>query len=206
MARSRRICSPAFSLGGDVVGLGLSLGDDGFVGVGRGGDENLAEAHLLGLRELVLVSVVVGLFLGLGDLQMTAYLVADDLLGKNAVLDVGLEVLEGDALLTGGLLEVFHGVQVVLLADLVEPADDLGVGVEAQSPWRARAGAAGRSCRAAGSSGARQPPSGLAWFCWFSIAELLLAALKVAATDDLVVHADDHVLDHDTVRSDGGWA
>ncbi len=123
---------PAFHLRGDVIGLGLGLGDGCVVGVGGKGNENLAEADLLGLGKLLLVRFVEGLLLGLGQLQVAAYLVADDLLGDDAVLDVGLEVLKGDALLTGRLLEVFHGVEVVLLADLVEATNDLGVGVEAE--------------------------------------------------------------------------
>ena len=119
-------------LRGEVVGFGLCLSDGCVVGLCGHGDENFAEADLLGLGKLLLVSIVVGLLLSLGHLQTTAYLVANDLLGEDAVADVGLEVLERDALLTCGLFEVIHGVQMVLLADLVEPADDLGVGVDAE--------------------------------------------------------------------------
>ncbi len=73
----------------------------------------------------------VGLLLGLGHLRDGGLpAIADDLLGQDAVADVGLEVLIRDALLTGGL---FSGhpwnLHMVLLANLVEPANDLGIGV-----------------------------------------------------------------------------
>ena len=53
-------------------------------------------------------------------------LVPHHLLGNDAVADVGLEVLIGDALLLGGLLQVFHRLEMILLPDLVQALDQLG--------------------------------------------------------------------------------
>ena len=94
MARSSKF-APALIFARDAVGLGLGLSHDRVGGIGRGGNEDLAEADLLGLGKVVLVGVVVGLLLTLGRLQVAADFVADDLLGEDAVLDIGLEVLKG---------------------------------------------------------------------------------------------------------------
>jgi len=51
---------------------------------------------------------------------MLANLLPHHLLGDDLVADVGLEVLEGHALLSGRLLQIVNRIQVVLLADLVQ--------------------------------------------------------------------------------------
>ena len=88
--------------------------------------------HALRLRVLLLVLLVVALRLAGGELNLSAHLLAHHLLGDDAVADVGLEILERDALLLGRLFQVFHGCQVVLLADLVQPLDQLGFAGDAQ--------------------------------------------------------------------------
>jgi len=57
---------------------------------------------------------------------------AHHLLGDDLVADVGLEILIGDALILGRLFQVFQGLQVVLLANLVQPRHQFGVAVDAQ--------------------------------------------------------------------------
>ena len=74
----------------------------------------------------------VALGLAGGELNPLAHLLAHHLLGDDAVADVGLEILKRDALLLGGLFQVFHGFQVVLLADLVQPVHQLGFAGDAQ--------------------------------------------------------------------------
>ena len=56
----------------------------------------------------------------------------DHLLGDDLVLQVLLEIFEGDALACGGLFQVLHGFQLHLLAHFVEPLDHFGVGGDAQ--------------------------------------------------------------------------
>ena len=63
---------------------------------------------------------------------MAAHFLADHALRDDAVLHVLFELFERDALRLGGLLQVFHGLGVHLLAQLVEPLDHLGVGVDAK--------------------------------------------------------------------------
>ena len=48
------------------------------------------------------------------------------------IADILLEILKRNALLFGSLFQILHGFQVVLLADVVQPFDQLGVAVDAQ--------------------------------------------------------------------------
>ena len=70
--------------------------------------------------------LVVGQDIGLGHVEMAADLIPHHLLGNDAIADVGLEILVGDALRRGRLLQILHGGQVILLADIVQPAHQFG--------------------------------------------------------------------------------
>ena len=90
---------PRLELGVQIVCLGFGGSQVGrFVASRRHRDENLAQPHRLGLREIVQVLPVILLQLGIRHLNTAAYLVADHLLGDDAVADVLLEILVGDAL------------------------------------------------------------------------------------------------------------
>ncbi len=88
--------------------------------------------HALLLHVFLLVLLVVARHFAGGELHLFAHLLAHHLLGNDAVADIGLEVLTRYALVLGRLFQVFHGIQVVLLADFVQPLDQLGVAGNAQ--------------------------------------------------------------------------
>ena len=96
--------------------------------VGIAGDQNLAQTHALRLREFALVLIVKLLNLVAGGLDVAAHLGANDLLREDAVLGVGLEVLPTDALRFGNLLQLLHGVDLHLLAKVVQALDQVGIG------------------------------------------------------------------------------
>jgi hypothetical protein len=129
---SRQSFGASFQLRRQVIGLGLGGGNLRVGGVVGGGNQNLAEVHLLGHLELLGVGGVVVHLLLVVQVQAAADLFAHHLLGDGLVLDLLFEVFKGDALLAGGLLQCFHAVQMVLLADVVEPADGLGVAGDAE--------------------------------------------------------------------------
>ena len=74
----------------------------------------------------------VALGLAGGELNQLAHLLPHHLLGDDAVANVGFEVFKRDALLLGGLLQVFHRFHMVLLADLVQALDQPGFASDAQ--------------------------------------------------------------------------
>jgi len=78
---------------------------------------------------------------------------------------LALKILEGDALFLGRLFQVFKGGKIILLADLVQPLDQLGFAVDVQFLALWRATVAGRSNCAADPCGHRQSPAWLAP-CW----------------------------------------
>ena len=117
----------------DVVGLCLACGRfGGVVGVGAGGDENFAQLQAFRLDVILLVLLEVALSFAGSELNSAADFLAHDLLGDDLVADIGLEVLKGDALLLGGLFQVFQSLKVVLFADLVKALDEVSVSVDAQ--------------------------------------------------------------------------
>ena len=84
------------------------------------GNQNLAQPHALRLCVILFVLLVVPLHLAGSHLDMLANFLPHHLLGDDLVADVGLEVLEGHALVSGRLLQIVNRIQVVLLADLVQ--------------------------------------------------------------------------------------
>ena len=78
------------------------------------------------------MGIVVALQVGLSDIDLAIDLLPDHLLGDDAITDVLLEVLEGDALRLGGGLEGLHRIEMVLLADLVKLLDHLGFAGDAK--------------------------------------------------------------------------
>ena len=168
------------------------------------GIRDFAEADLFGLFEIGFVGFVEALFLGLVHLQAAADFVADDLLGEDLVSDLGFEVFEADALLAGCFFEGVEVGEVVLFADLIEAADDLGVGVEAEF------------FSAADEELLVDHVAEEIFFALFALGgrcvlllelglKLLLAALEVAAINDLIVDPGDDVFDYGAVCGDGGW-
>ncbi len=65
-------------------------------------------------------------------LDVAAHLRTDYLLLQDSVLGVGLEVFPTDALRLGNLLQLLHGVDLHLLAKIVQALDQVGVGRDAQ--------------------------------------------------------------------------
>ena len=158
--------------------------------------------ELLGNFELLGVGVVVVQFLLMRGIEAAADFVADDLLSDGAVLDSLLEVLKRDSLRGGGLFEGFHGVEMVLLADLVETAHGFGFAGDAEFLslgkqyllvdhvaeqvllLRVEVGLCG--VRALG-----------------FLQERLLSLLVLTTGDDLVVHACNDVFHHFAIGRDG---
>ncbi len=142
LLRKRVELATRLHLGRDLVGLLLGLLNRCRVRIGRERYQDLAQPHLLRLCKLLLVRVVVGLLLRLRHLQPSANLVPHNLLRNHIVLDICSEVLKAHTLLPGSLLErratccravlVFDRVQVILLADLVQPPDHLRVRVQTE--------------------------------------------------------------------------
>jgi len=73
-----------------------------------------------GTVKLLSMCGVVSLLISVGHVEMATHFIAHDLLPDDLIADVLLEILKGDALLSGGLLELLHGGKVVFLADVVE--------------------------------------------------------------------------------------
>ncbi len=94
---------------------------------GFGRDQNFAEADVLRLLHLALVLVVELLDFFFADGEVAADFLADHLLGDDLVALVLLEVFPGDALFDRFFFQVLHGVELHVLAHLVEVFDQLGV-------------------------------------------------------------------------------
>ena len=111
----------------------LSLGRSHLrIVAGAGGDEDLAQPNTLRLRVVLLVLLVVTFRFARREAEGGSNLLAHHFLGDDAVADIGLEVLKRYALILGGLLEIFNGVEMVLLANLIQFLDEFGVTVDAQ--------------------------------------------------------------------------
>ena len=98
-----------------------------FVSASLHRDENFTQPHRFWLREVAQMLLVKLLQLGLRHLDVAPNLVADHLLGDDAVADVLLEVLVGDTLAGCSFLQVFHRIEVVLLANVIEAPHQLGL-------------------------------------------------------------------------------
>ena len=81
-----------------------------------------------GRGELVLVLVVVGLRLALGDADLAGHLDLLHLVDHHLLLEVLAQLLDGDAFLLEGGVELLVGFELVLLADVLEHALELLVG------------------------------------------------------------------------------
>ena len=192
-------------LGGDAVGLGLGGVELCLGRVLGGGDEDLAEVHLLGDGEVLLVGVVVGELIGVGHVEMAADLVAHDLLADDLIADVLLEVFEGDTLLGGGLFEGLHVGQVVLLADVVELADGFGVAGDAELLALGEQELLIDEVAEEVMDAIVEVGLGEIVLASF-LQELIFGGLVLGAGDDLVVDAGDGIFDDGTVGRDGGGA
>ena len=129
---------------------------------------------------------------------------ADYLLGDDLVAHVLLEILKRDSLAGSGLLQIFHRVEVHLLAHFVELFDQLGVAGNAQ-------------VFAFFQQQLLIDEIAQHVFILFSdnlfgvsrvlllrlLAQLLLATLELGAGNDLVIDAGDDFLDH-PVHAQGG--
>ncbi len=91
-----------------------------------------AQPLALRLHVVLLVPLVVALHLAGSHLNVFANLLPHHLLGDDLVADVGFEVLERHALLPGCLFQVLDGFQVVLLANFVQPLDQLRLAGDVQ--------------------------------------------------------------------------
>ncbi len=76
--------------------------------------------------------VVELLYFFLRHAEVGADFFADHLLGDDLIPHVLLEVLIGDALCRCGLLERFHGLQLHVLAHLVQALDEVGIAGDAE--------------------------------------------------------------------------
>lgn len=115
-----------------IVRLGLRLIDLRLGRVVRRGDQDLAQTHLFRRLEVLLVRLVVDLlFLGCQP-QIPRHLVTHYLLRDHVLLDLLLEVLHRHAGVAHRLVQRVHRVQVVFLANLIQPPDHLRVGVDLQ--------------------------------------------------------------------------
>ena len=130
--RQLRKILPLHHLTLDVVGLRLRLPYLRRARRLRQRHKDLAQVNLLRLHELVLVLFVVRVPLRFAQLQPAPYLIAHHLLLQNLVPDLRLEVFKAHALLPRRLLQVIQRRHLVLLADLVQPPDHLGVRVQPQ--------------------------------------------------------------------------
>ena len=74
----------------------------------------------------------VALGLAGGELNLLTHLLAHHRLGDDLIANIRLEILKRNALLTGGLFQVFQGFHVVLLANLIHPVHQLGFAGNAQ--------------------------------------------------------------------------
>ncbi len=100
--------------------------------MGCGGNQDLAQADLLGLIKVFLMVGVELLDFGLGDLDPRTDLVANHLLGNDLVAHVLLEIFPIHALLLSGLLQVFNRFQVHLLAHFIQALDHVGISGDPQ--------------------------------------------------------------------------
>ena len=85
-----------------------------------------------GPLQFSLVLIVERLNFLLGHVDVRANFLLNDLLGEDVVLQVLLELLEGDTLRLRRLLQIFHGLRVHLLAQFVEALDDVRVGADSK--------------------------------------------------------------------------
>ncbi len=156
-----------------------------------------------GSSEVLLVGVVVGELIGVGHVEMAADLVAHHLLADDLIADVLLEVFEGDALLGGGLLEGLHVGQVVLLADVVELADGLGVAGDAELLALGEQELLIDEVAEQVMDAVVEVGLGEILLASF-LQELVFGGLVLGAGDDLVVDAGDGIFDDGAVGRDGG--
>ncbi len=159
------------------------------------GDENLAEADGLRLREFGFVVVVIFLDLSVGERNLAADFLLHDVLGDAVVADAGLEILIRNALLLRGLFEVFHGVKMVLLADFIELLDELGlagdVEVLAFGDEQLLINLVAQHVLLAGINLVLRSAGGVHF-----LLDAGLRADDVGAGDDLVIDARDHIFHH----------
>ena len=132
MLCNRRKVRSALQLVVDVLGLLLRGCNCSIVCIGSCRDQDLRQPHLLRLRKIGLVVLVVLPLLRGAHVDGTAHLVAHHVARDDAVADVRLEVLERSTLRTRSLLKVFHRREVVLLANFVQPANYLGIRIDAE--------------------------------------------------------------------------
>ncbi len=194
--------SAAAKLAGDGVGLGEGGVEVSLGRVLGGGNEDLAEMHLLGDGEVLGVGVEVGELLGMSHVEMAADLVTHNLLADDLVADVLFEVFEGDALSSSGLLESLHGGEVVFLANVVELTDGFGVAGDAELL------ALGEEKLLIDEIAEEVIDAvvevGLGEIVLAALLEeLLLGRLVLGAGDDLVVDTRDGIFDDGAVGGDG---
>ena len=136
----------------------------------------------------------------LGHADVAAHFLADHPLRDDAVLHVLFELFEGDALRLGGLLQVFHGLGVHLLAQLIEPLDHFGVGVDAELfallQQQLLVDQVAQQVLLAVFFLRR---SGVRFLLMHVGKQLLAGALQVGAGDDVVVDAGNDLFDHRVV-------
>ena len=109
-----------------VVGPFLQ-GRDLRFGLAFRADEDFPQGHLLRAHKFPFVLFVVFLHFVLINDDPRSDLAADDLVGQKAVAKVVFEIFVINPLVLYGLLQGFHVRQLVLLADLVEFLDELGL-------------------------------------------------------------------------------
>src|SRR5581483_8159010 len=98
----------------------------------RGRNQNFAQADLFGLLQFTLVLLVKLLLFLLRRGEVRTHFSANDFLGDDLVAQVLFEILVRDALRLCSLFQVFHGVEVHLLAHFVQPLDKFGIGGDSQ--------------------------------------------------------------------------
>ena len=181
----------------DLVRLGLCLRNLRVGWVVRRWNQNLAQPHLLRLRELLLVLVVVGLLLLGGQAQIPADFVADDLLSDDVVLDGSPSSpqtrcpIRAPPSRRSSMVSKWFCLRISSSCRITSESALISSSLPRES----------RSCCV--DHVAQQVFLLLCHFgrashcrCCASSMQLLLGALVVAVVDDLVVYADDRVLHH----------
>ena len=147
--------------------------------------------------------LVVRLLLRRRHLQMATHLVPHHLLREDAVANIRFEVLKRHALFLRRLLQVLHRIQVVLFADIVQPANHLGIHIQAQllasRQQQLLVDQVAQQILLPCLDLLRRRPALLP-----ILLQLLFGALQVAAADNLIVHPRDHILHHHAVRRNRG--
>ena len=86
---------------------------------------------MLGTDEFRFVLVVIFCDFVLADGDVRTDFAADDALGEQAGADIVLEIFPVGALRGDGFFEVFHGIDFILDANLIELFDDFGLDIDA---------------------------------------------------------------------------